>query len=53
MTSDDKEEWMNEVEVEDNRMNKYNAWNLVPINKVPPDTKPLASIWVFKKKSSG
>ena len=52
IASDDKEEWMHEIEVEDGKMKKYNVWDPVPIDKVPPDTKSLTSTWVFKKKSS-
>ena len=53
MASDDKEEWMHEIDVEDDRMNKYEVWDPVPIDEVPSGTKPLTSTWVFKKKSSG
>ena len=52
MALDGKEEWIHEIEVEDNRMSKYNVWDPVPIDEVPLDMKPLASMWVFKKKSS-
>ena len=53
MASEDKDEQIREIDAEDDRMNKYKVWDPVPINEVPPDTKPLTSTWVFKKKPSG
>jgi len=53
MASKDKDEWIHKIDTEDDRMNKYKVWDPVPIDEVLPDTKPLTSIWVFKKKPSG
>jgi len=53
MASEDKDEWIHKIDAEDDRINKYKVWDPVPIDEVLPDTKPLTSIWVFKKKPSG
>ena len=52
MDSDEKNEWENEIKIEDDRMNKHNVWDPVLIEEIPQDTKPLASTLVLKKKSS-
>ena len=31
MASDDKEDWENEIDLEDDRMNKHKAWHPVPV----------------------
>ena len=52
MASNEKAEWMKEIEQEHERMLKYNVWDLVHMKDVPEAT-PLTSTWAFKKKSTG
>jgi len=52
MASNEKAEWMKEIEKEHERMMKYNVWE--PVNREDvPEVKPLTSTWAFKKKSTG
>jgi len=53
MASSDKEEWLKEIDKENERMKKYNVWEPVPKSEVPADIEPLTSTWAFKKKSTG
>ena len=49
MASDDKEDWENEIDLEDDRMNKHKVWHPVPVDQVPSNTNPSRPHGCFKR----
>ena len=53
MATVDKKEWENAVQVEHEKMKKYNVFQVVHSKDIPKGTKIFDSTWAMKKKPDG
>ena len=53
MKTKDKEKWIESVDEEYNRFNKYGVFQEVSRDKVPENAKFVTTTWAMKKKASG
>jgi hypothetical protein len=53
MKSDDKQEWIDAINVELKNMDKHQVWKIVKKKDVPANRRLIGSRWVFKKKNNG